>query len=262
MVSHDEIDAVTRTWRQGDFTLTQTCIYRLSGPPNSGEIKESPVRGLAVLTNTCDIVRTSRDRPYIEVCALFDWPADRAKEMIRVRRGLFRRYAYVPGAADLALVADLEQTMTVEKSILTTWKQSQGCVSDEERREFSRVVGQKRARPAFRDEFSGVARPLRDWLDTVGKSGRRTNVELDWFREIRVLATPDWNADSIELFFLFILSDDSPAFDEGLFLQEFEEFVRPVGPFVSVSGMVYQLADLRADEFVYSDRLEYDDLSL
>ena len=70
---------------------------------------ETPVHGLTVVTQTCDIVRACGSRPFVQVCPLVEVDADRLEE---IRRGRRPNYAFVPGTAPRSLVADLDRVMT------------------------------------------------------------------------------------------------------------------------------------------------------
>jgi hypothetical protein len=62
-------------------------------------------------------VRTCTSRPFIEVVPLVEVDEPSLRE---VQKGRRPQYAYIPGAAGLKLVADLDRVMTVEKPVLTS----------------------------------------------------------------------------------------------------------------------------------------------
>ena len=206
------VDTALRVWRQGDFSLDSGLefIY-LAGtthphspdfeqfaPPSGDreviEPKATPVAdevcGLVVLSQTCDLVRGCRSRPYVEVAPLVEVPEELLRETRRLRRPAF---AYVPLAAEKRLVADLDRTMTVEKAVVAHWHRQQGCQTDEERRAFADALTRKRARFAFPDDFVAAASQLQDRL--IKKHARATGegAHLRAVREIRVQAAPSWD---------------------------------------------------------------------
>ena len=76
------IDAALQDWRQGDLALEESWFVHVGDPgapltdaaaeAADGDLQAltSEVRGLIVVTQTCDIVRACVDRPYVEVAPL------------------------------------------------------------------------------------------------------------------------------------------------------------------------------------------------
>lgn len=76
------IDAALEAWRQGDVTLDEDWFVHVGDPrePLTEAAAEaegadlqaltSMVAGLTVVTQTCDVVRSCADRPYLEVAPL------------------------------------------------------------------------------------------------------------------------------------------------------------------------------------------------
>ena len=81
------------------------------------------VRGLVMLSQTCDVVRGCRARPFIEVAPLIEVPEQWVEEIRRLKRPAF---AYVQITAGDRLVADLDRTMTVEKALVAGWARTPG----------------------------------------------------------------------------------------------------------------------------------------
>lgn len=79
---------------------------------------ETEVRGFAVLTQTCDLVRPCADRPFVEVSPLVEVDDRVLREIERGRRP---NYGFIPGVAPRRLVADLDRVMTVEKAVVAAW---------------------------------------------------------------------------------------------------------------------------------------------
>ena len=158
---HPAIDRALESWRQGDCVLAeQWFVYRTdpvrpltdeaASAANEGlDLAEARVCGLMVLTQTCDLVRTCRDRPYVEVCPLVEVSADIYREIERGRRP---NYACVPPLAARNLVADLDRVMTVEKSVVATWSRVHGIAADADARRLALTLARKRARTAFPDD--------------------------------------------------------------------------------------------------------------
>jgi hypothetical protein len=79
---YDAVDAALCDWQQGDCVLGEHgFVFRLDpkrplseaaieAAAAGGDLAETVVRGLVVLTQTCDIVRTCRERTFLEVAPL------------------------------------------------------------------------------------------------------------------------------------------------------------------------------------------------
>lgn len=268
-----KIDEVLQEWRQGDCVLgEQWFVFRFE--PNSPltaaaavaasdgvENAESEVEGFAVITQTCDIVRSCRERQFIEVCPLVRVEEDMLHQIERCQRP---RYAHIEGVSNLHLVADLDRVMTVEKPVVAQWVRVAGCLKDDDSRRLSLTLARKRARVAFPDDFVEFASPLMNRMSTKHDKGSDEGRALRALREIRVRAAPSWDADKVELMFWFIRNEDEPTFEKqnwSVLLRAWLERVTAKGRFIEVHGAVQILADLTARDYVESDQLDLDHLS-
>lgn len=262
-------------WRQGDCVLGEHWfVHRISpelpltdaareAASEGNDLAESPVRGFAVLTQTCDIVRLCGDRPYVEVAALVDVDA---ATLTVIQRGRRPRYAFLPGIAGHCLVADLDRVMTVEKTVVAGWERVSGCDSDEAAaRELARALTRKHARFAFPDDFSSLTRKLQDRLLEKHAKSSLEGEAFRSLREVRVRALPSWDDGSIDLMFWFVRKDDVMDFDGTSWHELLYQWLKLVpaarGRFQSVDGVVVGLDDLSAREYVESHRLDLDHLS-
>jgi hypothetical protein len=225
------------------------------------DLAESAVRGLVVLTQTCDIVRTSRERPFLEVAPLVEVSAQVAHEIERGRRPV---YAIIPALRTRGLVADLDRTMTVEKAVVAQWARIGGCRTDAEARRFALALVRKRARVAFPDDFTVLVERLQARLlekhDKQSEEGRA----LRALREIRVRAAPSWDAPTVEVTFWFIHEEEAIDFEGkrwDTILGGWLQLMPAAGRFRHVHGTVLALEDLTAREYVESDPLDLDHLS-
>lgn len=271
--TQESINDALQLWRQGDCTLGDhwflyrtNCDWPLTeaattAADDESENVEDLVAGFVVLTQTCDIVRDCKMRPFVEVAALVEVDQD---FLHSIKRGRRPQYAYIPGIAAHHLVADLDRVMTVEKSVVATWTKTVGCQTHEESRRFALSLTRKRARTAFPNEFTRFVSPLSvrlsDKHDKDSPEGRALRALL----EIRVRAAPDWNADSIELMFWFIRSPDCDDFERIGWHEWSASWLRRVEPnelFTKVEGIVVTLDDLTAQDYLESDILDLDHLS-
>ena len=267
-----EVDRALETWRQGDCVLGEHWFaFRLhrmtplteaaeAAASEGADLAEEQVPGLVVLTQTCDIVRSCRDRPFIEVCPLAKVPEDNLREIQRGRRPA---YGLLPLLADQCLVADLDRTMTVEKAVVATWERTPGWSTDAEARAFAAALARKRARFAFPDAFTALVKKLQGRLTEKHDKASPEGDALRRLREIRVHAWPSWEDTQVKLTFFFVKQEDDTTEGAALanHVDAWLKLVPKGGPFVNVSGYVTTLEDMTAAEYVGSDLLDLDYLS-
>jgi hypothetical protein len=163
------------------------------------------VPGLVMLTQTCDIVRDCRQRPFVEMAPLVQVTADELENIRRLRKPAF---AFVPGAAAGQLVADLDRTMTVEKALVADWRHISGWKTDNELRDFVLALTRKRARFAFPDDFVTAVQPFQARLAEKHDRKSDEGSHVRALREIRVRAAPSWDSERVQLSWWFIKDAD------------------------------------------------------
>ncbi|MEK7470202.1 MAG: hypothetical protein AAB074_22765 [Planctomycetota bacterium] len=269
----DAVNQALRDWRQGDCVLGETDfvhLFKSDYPLSEGEfagaedpyqILRTEVHGLVVVTQTCDIQRPCRERPFVEVCPLVEKDPDEIKAIEKARHP---RFGFVPGVADRLLVAHLDRVMTVEKPLVASWTRTAGCTTDREMRSFSDCLSRKRSRFAFPDDFDEFAKRLRNRLQQ--KHGNQTpeGEALRALREIRVRAAPSWKAESVSITLFFVPMEEADDFQGkswASFVDGWMKLVPPSGRFTNVAGLVQYMEDLSALDYVESDRLDLDHLS-
>ncbi len=268
-----EVDDTLKEWCQGDCVLGEHWFVQRFNPQRpltsdsanvaqeEIDLAESEVEGFVVVTQTCDIVRSCANRPFIEVVPLVKVNEQLLYEIQKSRRPQF---VYIPGVAQLNLVADLDRVMTVEKAVVAKWERKLGCRNDEEIRALGQALARKRVRFAFPDDFVRFAKKLQKRMRDKHDKGSVEGEALRALREIRVRAAPSWNAPEIQLMFWFIRNEEQVQFQElgwDQFLQQWLQLLPESGRFQSVEGLVVSLEDMTAKDYVESDPLDLDDLS-
>ena len=276
-----QINAAMENWRQGDFFLSNNLFFihlaDLVRPitPEADEIASerlatgdalevegvaSAVIGYVVITQTCDIVRDCKSRPYVELCPLVEVAPAIVKEIRLLRRPAF---AFVPGASDKNLVADLDRIITVEKAFLSNFDCTAGCKDDSERRAFADALARHRIRPAFPDDFNHHMSPLRDYLKKIHRGTDPEGLLIQSVGEIRVSASPNWEAQQISVFVWFILSPESasPQTDISPYINKWLDLFEASKRY-DLQAVVCRLEDMKASDYVGSDRLDLDQLSV
>lgn len=284
MVSMDAqgIDQALRVWRQGDITrdagLEFLHIANLSVPlsPASKAIHATEhhvnadmegvtpvldeVPGFVLLTQTCDVVRDCEKRPFVEVAPLVELKTHEVEEVRRLKRPA---YAYIPSVANDLLVADLERTMTVEKSIVAQWERISGWETDEEIRDFVQAISRKRSRFAFPDDFVHVMQPFQRHLTKQHGKQSEEGAHLKALREIRIRAAPSWSHDEVEINW-WLIKDGEPQdyrshWDK--WAEGWHSLIKPIGRFHFELPLACTLDNLTGQEYVDSHRLDLDQLS-
>lgn len=269
----DSVDAALKHWRQGDCIVgEQWFVYRFApdiplteeaadAASQSVDLAEVQVRGFVVVSQTCDIVRSCVERPYVEIAPLVDVDTS---ELRTIERGHRPRYAFVPGLKDSNLVGDLDRVMTVEKAVVASWGRIAGCATDQERRNFAQALARKRTRFAYPDDFTSFASKLQSRIQDKHDKESDEGEALRALREIRVRAAPSWDDDPVDVMFWFIRNEDEPDFKGQSWdklLESWLKLVPATGRFSAVNGVVMTLDDLTARDYVESDPLDLDHLS-
>jgi hypothetical protein len=246
-------------WRQGDLVLAPVELPQLD--VEEGETVVSFIEaehGVAVLTQSCDIVRSHEDRPVVQVAALT--PAD-ADELQRARSGQAVRYAYLPSLAERGLVIDLDISATVTKQLAQAWERTTGCTNDDERRSLAGAIARHRQRFAFPDAFNAVVKPIRKLVE------KKRNVDSAQGRLVRALeeirvTCDNWDAPT-GLLFTFILDEAPPPADAPEWRQTLDDLENKLKhpDFPDPSCRLVTYDELSARELIDSDRLDLDGLS-
>lgn len=265
------IDAALQNWRQGDVVLGQAyeLVYLANtdlplspasaASPDTGlQYVGEEVAGFLVQTQTCDLVRSCQDRAYVQLHPLVQVAPDFLAD---VKKGRRPAYAYVPGLAEQGLVADLDRIMTVEKAVLADWLRIPGWHSDDEGRRLTDALIRKIGRFAFPDDFNLLCQSLQRRLKTKHEKQSDEGKALQALREIRVQASPSWSSPRIEIFFWFVLEEDSEASLAGKHLETWLALVPAKQPYCQIDGQIVFLEDLTAQEYLSSERLDLDYLS-
>lgn len=267
------IDTALAQWRQGDLALEESWFVHVGDPrvpltgaaaeASEGEIQAltSEVRGLIIVTQTCDIVRACIDRPYVEVAPLVQVSEDNLQQ---VKRGRRPAYASLPSLEGECLVADLDRVMTVEKSVVATWSRTPGYTNDADGRAFAQALARKRVRFAFPDDFTVLVDRLHRRLVDKHAKDSLEGRGLRALREIRVRAAPSWDSPDVDVLFWFVREAEEPTFEgKGWWdlLSGWLKLVPPSGRFRTVDGQVVVLEDMTARDYVESDPLDLDHLS-
>lgn len=284
MTGEAEIDEQMKKWRQGDVILGVELPFLhafdahqpLTDESKADVADEPPaernpdfrligieVKGFAVLTQTCDLVRQCSVRPYVELAPLVEI-AD--EDIFNSVKGAHRpSYAYLRPIEDQKLLVDLDRVMTVEKSVLAKVPDAcriVGCETDKEKRDFVRALERKRSRFAFPADFGVAAAPIRKRVKRWSGKDSDEGQFIDAVREIRVKAEPDWNNEDRDLTFYFIFPENVEIL--GPYHQAarnlIQRFKTKDGKDPPEFGLL-SITAMSAALYLSTDKLDFDDLS-
>jgi hypothetical protein len=271
----ERINEALKGWKQGDLVLTSQlpfACYALASLPLSPAAQQTPPEqesglllvesiepGFVVVTQTCDIVRSCRDRPYVEFVPLVPAAPEIIEEARRLRRAAI---AFHPEAARHGLVADLDRAMTIEKALLVSLPRQAGLAPREAIVTFAAALANKRARFAFPDDFVETClrftKRVKDKASKQSPEGRH----LDALEEIRVLAEPDWAAGSVDLTFWLVKRGDPPSPNWPHWANQWAKLIDTSGRYKTATMRVTTLDDMTARDYQTSHHLDFDQLSV
>lgn len=247
-------------WQQGDLIFSPLELPYIAYDNDEVVVGfiDAP-HGIALVTQTCDIIRSKTDRPDVHVAALVQVDAD---ELARIERGDKPSWATLPALKMRGLAIDLDAVASVSKDVLANWERCPGCTDDASIRTFASQLARHRQRYAFPDKFNDdVLRPMRRWVESKRK---KQNAHGEFIRstiEFRVWCD-DWKTPT-DLVLLVILfnTPDHEAFDSMIESADamlgkckFERYPKPSIRFVTMD-------EISAREYVESHRLDWDALS-
>ncbi|MGE3839927.1 MAG: hypothetical protein AB7G40_18695, partial [Hyphomonadaceae bacterium] len=222
----ESVDAALQEWRQGDLVLENApalvhladlrkplTVEATATASEEGLDAEdyavgavfSEVRGLVVLTQSCDIVRSCKQRPFVEVAALVELTPDQYR---LVEKNRMPSFACIPRLADQRLAVHLDRSMTIEKAVLADCVRVAGLEGDDQVRAFSDALARKRSRFAFPTDFILGLTALRKRLTERHSKNSVEGAHIRALREIRVRAAPSWTAAAVFLTLWFVIDGD------------------------------------------------------
>jgi hypothetical protein len=218
---------------------------------------------LAIVSQTCDVVRDCATRPFLLLAPIVFLEGPAAGE---ARRGSRPRFAQLPGIGENAFV-DLDQIVTIEKSVILDAEPTRGLPSESSRRRFGLSVARAFSRFAFPDDLAialrGLVARARDKHSRDSPEGQA----LRGLEEIRVTGSPSWDAAGVNVFVIFAPATRADA-EAIMPEEEWDDIVdrwlrrtEPFGAIKSVDGAMIPLDELTAREYLDSDVLDLDYLT-
>lgn len=221
------VDNALATWRQGDvilkpgFAMSHLAVAGAPLTPAASEAAaelpgdspqdllfvESEVAGFVVLTQTCDVVRECHIRPYVQLAPLGEVTQEELGQTQRCERLAF---AYLPALAGRRLIADLDRAITVEKAVLAPLERLSALQTDDEQAAFGHALARNRERFAFPTPFNVAMNEFQKRMKKRAGKGNDEGRHVDCLREIRVAASPRWEAEKVSITIWLIKHSDPP----------------------------------------------------
>jgi hypothetical protein len=273
------VDKALEEWRQGDvilkpgFFMSHLAVAGSPLTPAASEVAEqysggnpqdllsveSEVAGFVVLTQTCDLVRECKARPYVQLAPLREVTPEELGQVERCERPAF---AYLPALADRRLVADLDRTITVEKAVLVPLERMPALQPDAEQVAFGRALARNRARFAFSTPFNKAMVNFQKRIKNRAGKNNDEGRHVECLSEIRVAASPSWEAEKVSITIWLIKHTDPPNQQWTHWLDDWAKLIDQTGPYTLDGPLQLRfLDDMRASEYVASQPLDLDHLS-
>jgi len=175
-----------------DSPITRDAAVAAAGKLPGPFVVITEVEAVAVVSQTCDIVRECASRPFVKVSPIVHLAGQELANAVARRSP---RYAAVPGYANDAF-ADLNHTTTLEKPVLAGLDRSTGCNSPSSKQQFAAAVARHGGRFAFPDDVDQALNRLA--LRITKRAGKNSpeGACVDRVLQIRASATPSWDDPS------------------------------------------------------------------
>ena len=216
----ERVNSRLARWRQGDVARPGLSVHlgHVEAPlvvedrdageadPDGGPLRSilSDVNAVALISQTCDVVRSSEKRPFVQVCPVVVLAGE---VLANAAAGRVPRYAPLPGVGG-DVFADLDRCTTITKGVLAGMEQERGCPDDAAIAAFAQAVARHHGRFAFPEFVERVLAPL---SSRMAKRARRNSPEgrcVDALVEIRAVAIPEWEtSEPITIKLTFIVDE-------------------------------------------------------
>lgn len=255
------IDDPLDEWRQGDLSLSPLELPAITGD-NGEAVWEAidAMHGVMMISQSCDIVRSMDQRPFVQVAALVR--ATEAEIGRAIRRETPSRI-HLEIIANRGLLVDLDVTATVHKSVVKNWVRTPGCQTDDERRRVAAALARHRHRFAFPDDFNTLVSPVRRWIESKRSKTSTSGNFVRAIQEVRVQCD-NWDEPSSLTFYAFV--NDLPETQE---LNDWtsaaetlrEKAAQQRGKYPDPDFLIVRYVDFSAAEYLVTDRLDWEGLS-
>jgi hypothetical protein len=205
-VSFGEVDAVCANLRQGDVVDLSELFYQESDGPQA----EAAPCGVALISQTCDIVQASKER-----CLVAPVIEDAADLIAAARKGRKPLHLYLDNGSTQRL-ADLERVVSIPKSALVGRQiidRFVGEASGQEARELGALIARAFARFPFPDGVYPFFNQLRSKAQSKSGTESPFGAVIDLVRDLRV-SSDQWPSQGRNLILYVVIPHECLIVDE------------------------------------------------
>lgn len=262
---HAELDAALKHWRQGDYAMGVGGFLFANptegnDPFDAGETTENIV-GLVIISQSCDIVRSTGGRDFVAVCPLVEVPEKNVSAILKGRRP----YLTDVENAGRTRFADLSRIMSVHKNLLRTWVRQVGFTNQSARLRFAAALERKFGQFAFPDDFDQAIKEFRERVwSRYDKSGSEPGKVYRSLAQIRFRANPNWVAEKRTITVIAIMREEKDC-EVGRDIigkelgNELEKIKWPQGYEWGIPNFILATAkDFTAEDVITSQRGDFD----
>lgn len=227
-----------------------------------------PVHGVAVVTQTCDIVNSGPGKDHVMICPLIRVKLGAVLENIQKGRTLAAAALENPPEPDI--VVDIGRMAPLHKDALAKLERHDGLTTDAGRMQFAETLERKFGRFAFPDEFNDrILTKLRERVISAhGKAASDHGKAYRSIKTVRVTASPGWNAsEDKKVVFHFILEPEAAREANRVQIaktldEHFSKLAWPTG--FAAASPPYYLAlpeEMTVDEWLRSQPIDWEFIS-
>lgn len=270
----ERLDAGVKAWRQADVFDFDAVVF-VADPQRALTDSAADVQGdgtssiwesaesVVAVSQTCDLVLPSRERPFVKVCPLVT--LSDAQNAGLARKGNRPSYVHVP-ARGSDKFAYLDQVMTLEKLVLLDAGRSAGVRNEDEARRFALAVGRHFSRYPLPDELREMLHTLLDRVRNKHGKGSAEGRVLSAVESIRIHGIPSWSEPEVDVVLTFVRpprgEDPFSDADWDKYVDQWKRLcVAPVGKFRSIELIAVPIDQMSALAYKSSDILDFGYLS-
>lgn len=231
-------------WRQGDVILAPFRLPVLA-PSSNGALairNHSADEGIAIISQSCDVVKDIAKCPWIQVAPLVKVDPD---QFDQVEQRKHPRLTTVPALRDHSLAIDLDFCCSIEKQAIAHYDRVCGCPCDQSQARLSEDLARHRGRFAFPDDFNAeIAAHVKAWFKDKVKRDSPAAELARQVTEVRVLCDDLSDPKQITL---WLMLDEAPK------LPLAEEWMNALNTLARRASKSSKFPDVDVDLIAYGD---------
>jgi hypothetical protein len=160
----------------------------------AGIVRLIAEHGIAIVSQSCDVVKSTENCPYVQVAPLVPVDENEASQILRGKRP---RLVIIPGIEGKGLAIDLDACATVQKDAIVSENRICGCPDAGAQAYLGKALARHRGRFAFPDDFNDeVAAPIAEWISDKYRKQSPQGDLIQSIVEVRV-TTDNWASPTL-----------------------------------------------------------------